>query len=199
MIHEFWFGTLDARGRVASDRSERWFTVDPEFDREVRIHFESDLRTAAAGRRVRWEDDPRGVLALVLLFDQFPRNTYRGTPRAFVFDAHAYRCMEQAVSRGLDKQLWPVERAFLNMPLLHSEDVAAQEQAVERFAELADAADGGQQDLFGEFTRKAREHREIIRTFARFPYRNDILGRESSAAERAFLAKGGGRQLGVGD
>lgn len=196
MIHEFWFGALDERGRVAPERGERWFAPDPEFDREVRIHFESDLRTAAAGRRVRWEDEPRGVLALVLLFDQFPRNIYRGTPRAFVFDAHAYRCMEQAIGWSLDRRLWPLERAFLYMPLLHSEDMTAQDQAVERFTALADAAEGGEQDLLAEFARHAREHREIIRTFARFPHRNDILERESTAAERAFLAKGGGRRGG---
>lgn len=193
MIHEFWFGALDDRGQVALEYSRRWFAADPAFDREVRIHFESDVRAAAAGRRVRWQEEPRGALALVLLFDQFPRNIYRGTPRALLFDGHARQCMRQAIARGWDGRLWPVERAFLYMPLQHSEAIAAQDEAVERFTRLAEETDSGERALLDDFLRHAREHREIIRTFGRFPQRNAMLERESTAAERAFLNKGGAR------
>lgn len=191
IIHEFWFGTLGPRGQVDPARAGRWFRADPDFDRDIRAHFDSDLRAAAAGRRLHWERDPTKAVALVLLFDQFPRNMFRGTPRAFMFDQRARYSMRRALEHGLDKELFPVERAFLYMPLQHAEDLAAQDEAVERFAHLLDIAPAEQQAMFRDFLRHAEQHREVIRTFERFPHRNPILERTSTAAEIAFLDKGG--------
>jgi len=190
-IHQFWFGALDSRGRAPDERAELWFRTDPEFDRRIRGHFESDLRTAAAGRRIRWEREPRSALALVLLFDQFPRFMYRGTPRAFMFDHRARRSMYQAVGLGLEKQLWPIEQAFLFMPLQHAEDAALQDESVERYRALVEQADPDQRDPLRTFLRDAEDHREVIRTFGRFPHRNAALERETTAAEQAFLERGG--------
>ena len=95
-IHEFWFGALDASGRPEPDRPARWFTADEAFDAEVRGRFEADLRNAVGGRLGRWERTPRGALALILLFDQFPRNMYRGTARAFLFDESARAVLDRA-------------------------------------------------------------------------------------------------------
>jgi uncharacterized protein (DUF924 family) len=190
-IHEFWFGALDLHGGVEAGRAERWTSVDPEFDRRIRGHFEADLRTAAAGRRIRWEREPRSALALVLLFDQFPRFMYRGTPRAFMFDESARRTMYQAVGLGLEKQLWPLEQAFLFMPLQHAEDADLQDESVERFTALVEQAHPDQREQLRTFLRRAEDHREVIRTFGRFPHRNAILERESTAAEQAFLERGG--------
>lgn len=191
VIHNFWFGDIDHYGRVSEEKARRWFRADPDFDRHIRAHFESDLRTAAAGRRIRWEREPRSALALVLLFDQFPRNMYRGTPRAFMFDDHARRCMYQAIALGLEKRLWPIERAFLFMPLQHAEDIDAQDESVDRYRRLAEDVDPEQRSMFRDFLRHAEEHREVVMTFGRFPHRNGILERTTTAAERAFLEKGG--------
>lgn len=191
IIHEFWFGKLDPEGRVDPARSARWFRADPEFDREIRAHFESDLRAAAAGRRVRWEERPTDALALVLLFDQFPRNMYRGTPRAFMFDQRASQVMRRAFARGHEAKLWPIECAFLYLPLQHAEDETAQDESVERFSRLVEAAPMSQKAVFRDFLRHAEKHQEVIRTFGRFPHRNGILERESTPAEIAYLEKGG--------
>ncbi len=190
-IHEFWFGTLDAQGRAPAERQARWFRPDPDFDRHVRGRFEADLRAAASGRRRQWEREPRSALALVLLFDQFPRNMYRGTPRAFMFDARARACLEAALEQGLERALWPIERTFLFMPLQHAEDLAAQDESVHRFEALVAEVPVDQRDLFEEFARYAREHREVIAAFGRFPHRNAILGRVSSETEQEYLATGG--------
>jgi len=190
-IIEFWFAGTDPDGPVDPGHERRWFGVDQAFDREVRGHFESDLRTAAAGRRVRWEESARGSLAVILLFDQFPRNMYRGTPRAYMFDQHALRCLDRALARGLDRELAPLHRAFLYMPLQHAEDLERQEAGCRLFAGLVDEAPASQAELLAGFRRSAHEHREVIQTFGRFPHRNEVLGRESTASERAFLARGG--------
>jgi len=194
MIREFWFGELEPNGVVDAAKSRRWFHADPALDRYIHDHFQGDLRAAAAGRLVRWERDAAGMLALILLFDQFTRNMYRGTPRAYMFDARARICSDRALTQGLTEALWPVERAFVYMPFQHAEDSARQDQSVRLFSELVDtAASGGQEQLLRSFLRSAEEHREVIRTFGRFPWRNAILGRESSAAERVYLDRQGDR------
>ena len=191
-IHEFWFGPLDAAGRAAPDRMQRWFQVDEEFDRQLRARFEADLRNAASGRYGRWEEDPCGALTLILLFDQFPRNMYRRTPRAFVFDGHARVVLERALAAGHDRSWWPIERAFAYMPLEHAEDPELQARSVALFSELAEAADPAQRELFDSFLAYAESHREVIDRFGRFPHRNEILGRETTDAEAAWLAEHGG-------
>jgi len=190
-IVDFWFGRLDHAGLPSAEAERRWFSPDEEFDAEIRARFEADLRNAAAGRLTRWEREARGSLALVLLFDQFPRNMYRGRPRAFLFDEHGRAVAERAIRAGFDKALWPIERAFLYMPFEHVEDAAVQAESVRRFGALLDAVAEEQKPRFRNFLEYAERHREVIERFGRFPHRNVTLGRASTAEEEAYLAHGG--------
>ncbi|WP_075109845.1 DUF924 family protein [Halofilum ochraceum] len=192
-IHEFWFGALDAAGRPEPDRPGRWFSPDEGFDAEVRGRFEADLRNAAGGRLGRWERTPRGALALILLFDQFPRNMYRGTARAFLFDESARAVLDRSLPPERLDALWPIERVFAWMPLEHAEDRDCQARSVELFSGLVEAVDASERDRYEEFLRHAQQHREVIERFGRFPHRNAVLGRESTPEEREWLAGGAQR------
>ena len=190
-IHEFWFGALDASGRPEPDRPGRWFSPDEAFDAEVRRRFEADLRNAAGGRLGRQERTPRGALALILLFDQFPRNIYRGTARAFRFDEAARAVLDRSLPPGRIDALWPIEKVFAWMPLEHAEDRQCQARSVECFASLVAAVDSAERVRYEEFLRHAQQHRDVIERFGRFPHRNDILGRESTPQEVEWLCGGG--------
>jgi uncharacterized protein (DUF924 family) len=177
----FWFGPPEARGR----RDKRWFDKDEAFDRECRARFLGLHEQAAAGALAGWTGEPQACLALILLLDQFPRNMFRATPRAFATDALALQAARHAVAAGHDKALRPVERMFVYLPFEHSERIADQLTAceltkpLEAFAETADAH------------RYAVAHLRIIERFGRFPHRNAILGRESTPEEIAFLKEPG--------
>lgn len=190
-ILDYWFGTLDAAGVPAPEVERRWFNADERIDSEIRARFEADLRNAAGGRLVRWEREARSALALVILFDQFPRNMYRGTPRAFLFDEHARAVAARALRAGHEAALWPIERVFLYLPFEHSESADDQAEAVRRFSALVEAVPEEQRQRFREFLRHGERHREVIERFGRFPHRNAVLGRESTPEERAFLEGGG--------
>jgi uncharacterized protein (DUF924 family) len=192
-IHEFWFGALDAAGRPEPDRPGRWFSPDEGFDAEVRGRFEADLRNAAGGRLGRWERTPRGALALILLFDQFPRNMYRGTARAFLFDESARAVLDRALPSERIDALWPIERVFAWMPLEHAEDRDCQARSVELFAGLVEAVDPSERGRYQEFLRHAEQHRDVIERFGRFPHRNAVLGRESTPEESDWLVDGAQR------
>lgn len=189
-IHEFWFGNLDEAGRPEPDRPGRWFSPEEAFDAEVRGRFEADLRNAAAGRLGRWERTPRGALALILLFDQFPRNMYRGTARAFLFDESARGVLDRALPSGRIDALWPIERVFAWMPLEHAEDRACQARSVELFSSLVEVVDPSERGRYEDFLRHAEQHRDVIERFGRFPHRNAVLGRESTPEELEWLADG---------
>jgi uncharacterized protein (DUF924 family) len=178
---DFWFGPVDARGpaRLA------WFRKDPKFDAEIRARFEDVHRAAAAGELEAWRASPEPMLALVVVLDQFSRNLHRDDARAFAQDAHALECAREALARGDDLALLPVQRQFLYMPFEHSEELADQDRCFELMASL---------DAFSQtrgLTRWADKHRAVIRRFGRFPHRNAALGRASTPAEREFLAQPG--------
>lgn len=194
-ILEFWFGSIDRRGLTEPGIERRWFSADEQLDSEIRARFEADLRNAAAGRLQRWSREPRRTLALTILCDQFPRNMYRGTPRAFLFDERARAACEHALAQGYDSELWPIEQAFLIMPLQHAEDRDCQAESVRRFGALVDQAPLEQRERMREFLRFAQDHRQVIERFGRFPHRNELLGREPTAAEQAYLS-GGARSWG---
>jgi uncharacterized protein (DUF924 family) len=156
---------------------DRWFKADPAFDAACRA-FLPAYEAAARGALSAWEETPDGALALVLLLDQFPRNLFRGTPRAWATDAAALSAAERAIARGHDRAIEPALRAFLYMPLMHAEELAAQERSVALFAELGIPVN----------LEAAHEHHGLIRRFGRFPHRNPVLGRPETAAERDYLA-----------
>jgi uncharacterized protein (DUF924 family) len=175
----FWFG----QGAEYGQRHKRWFEKQPGFDAEVRQRF-LGLHEQLARERA-WLDSPRGRLARILVLDQFPRNMFRGTPRAFATDPLALNTARLAVQRGDDQALLPVERLFVYLPFEHSEALEDQERACELTKPLA--AFPETDDAY----RYALAHRDVIARFGRFPHRNSILGRASTAEEIDFLKQPG--------
>ncbi len=177
-VLDFWFG---------SDNNPRreWFMRDHAFDRLVARRFGDLHYQAAEGRLDHWQRTPEGCLALVILLDQFPRNMFRGTPRAFSTDAAARRIAQRAIERGWDRLLPTVQRQFFYLPFEHSEDPADQRRAVELTRDLPDAE---RPDSAYDW---ARRHQEVIDRFGRFPHRNEVLGRPSTPEERDFLRQPG--------
>jgi uncharacterized protein (DUF924 family) len=187
----FWFGEAAEDAGVAQRQGRLWWSKDAEVDRLIEERFGAALRLAANGGLADWPDTPRGRLARVILLDQLPRNIYRGRPEAFAWDALARQQAEAALAAGDEAGLRPIERVFLYMPFEHAEDLALQELAVERFALLCDQVPPSVRSVFQGFLDFAVRHRDIIRRFGRFPHRNAILGRPSTAEETAFLKEPG--------
>ena len=160
---------------------EKWFEKDDAFDAEITRRFLVLHEAAARGEREDWKNDPVGTYALIVLLDQFPRNMFRGSPRAFATDELALTIAEHAVAQGFDKAFPLPERRFFYMPYMHAEDLAHQERCIALCAACHDE-DG---------VKYAVIHRDIIRDFGRFPHRNPVLGRQTTPDEHAFLTAGG--------
>jgi uncharacterized protein (DUF924 family) len=172
-VLRFWF---------SAETKPKWFNGGAEFDAEVRTVLGPTLEAAARGDLAAWEGDRDGALALVLLLDQVPRNIFRGTPRAFAHDAEARRVARIVLERGWDLEVPIDRRAFLYLPFEHSEDLADQELSVRLFRERTEDP---------EYVKYAEAHLDVIRRYGRFPHRNAALGRESTEAEKAYLAQPG--------
>jgi len=168
------------------ERPTRWFRGDAATDADCRQRFAATLDAAARGELDEWTATPRGRLALIVVLDQFSRNVHRGTPRAFAHDARALALCLDGLARGDDRALAPEERAFFYLPLEHAEDAAMQARSVACFEALAAEAP----EQCAGFLPWAREHRDVIARFGRFPSRNATLGRRSTPDEEAFLAGG---------
>jgi|ERR1700689_1975239 uncharacterized protein (DUF924 family) len=160
---------------------ERWYTRDDVFDAGVRERFLDLWQQALAGELSSWETTDDGALALVLVLDQFPRNMFRGDPKAYSSDALAREVAHRACGRGTDQRIEAQLLQFLYLPFMHSEDLADQLRCVELFRTTDDA----------ENLRYAEEHADIISRFGRFPHRNHVLGRITTSEEQAFLDQGG--------
>ncbi len=177
-ILDFWFGPPESA--VYGTTLEAWFRKDASFDAEIRLRFGAVLETALRGGLDDWTAT-RAVLARVLVLDQFTRNCYRDSARAFAGDPQALAAATAAVDQGQDRELNPVERWFLYMPFEHSESAAAQTRSLALFTQLRDET--GLADPLAW----AEKHAVVIRRFGRYPHRNALLGRESTAEEIAFL------------
>jgi uncharacterized protein (DUF924 family) len=160
---------------------ERWFSKDERFDGLCRDRFMATYEAAARGDLNDWELVPDGALAVVLLLDQFPRNMFRGTRRAYQTDRAALDAADRAIERGFDAKVDPGLRGFFYLPFEHAESLLEQERAV-ALHEAAGDEDG---------IKWARHHRDLVARFGRFPHRNAILGRESTPEEVAYLAEEG--------
>ena len=180
-ILEFWFG-----GRPHAIRSE-WFRKDAAFDATIRERFGHAFDAALRGELSDWRGDLHAALAHVVLLDQFTRNAFRDTPRAFAGDGEALVTAVGVVDASLDRALDIHERRFLYMPFEHSEDMAMQERAIALFTQLE--RDSGDADPL----EWAEKHATIVRHYGRYPHRNAILGRESTPEEIAFLQQPGSR------
>lgn len=190
-ITTFWFGDDGDDVITASRQSNLWWSKNSALDLQIRKRFESTLQAATDKRLTDWESTPQGVLALVILHDQLPRNMYRETSRSFAFDEQARRFCRLSLQAGFYATLRPIERSFLHMPLMHSELLTDQEQAVTLAAALVEQVDASQKELFTDYLAFAVRHRDIIARFGRFPHRNQILKRRSTPQELAFLLQPG--------
>ena len=182
-ILDFWFGTQS--DAIAEHGRTLWFVKDAATDAIIHARFLPSYELAVARQLDAWRGMAKSSLALVILLDQFPRNMFRGQPRAFASDGLAREVASESIERGFDLALAPVQRAFMYLPFEHSETLADQRRSLDLFATLA------QHEGLQEMVRYAQLHYDVIERFGRFPHRNDILGRRSTAAESAFLAQPG--------
>lgn len=187
-VLDFWFADATSSAEAIERRNRVWFRGGPEFDRECTERFATTLAAAARGELNHWKESPRGRLALIVLLDQFSRNVYRGTAAAFAQDDRALAACREGIDIGHDKDLAPIERRFFYMPLEHAEDRDVQVQAIRQFEALADEAPQELRKLLDAGVCHARQHKDIVDTFQRFPHRNAVLGRENTPAEEAYLA-----------
>ena len=156
---------------------ERWYAQDEALDARVRDQFEETWEAAMEGRFGLWLTYPSGALAYIVLLDQFPRNMFRGSGRSFESNDLALRHAGAALDHGFDQQVEATARQFFYLPFMHSEDLQDQDRAVRLYEALGDESS----------LRFARQHREIIARFGRFPHRNAVLARESTPDETEFL------------
>lgn len=178
-VLEFWFG---APGTLhhGKPRAE-WFKKSADFDALIRTRFLPLYEQAADGKRVYWSDSPLTLLALIIVLDQFPRNLFRESPRAFATDAMALDAARGMTIKRWDRRLNAVERQFVYLPFEHAEDMATQHDSMRLFASLGNA----------DLLEWARKHAVIIERFGRFPHRNAVMGRTSTPEEIEFLKQPG--------
>lgn len=190
-ILAFWFGGAAQDPVAAAARESFWFGASDEIDRRVRDHFAPAIEAAAGGELDTWLRAARSALALVLLLDQFPRNAWRGTARAFAQDGLALRAAREAIARGHLRELAALEQAFLVLPFQHSESIEDQREAVRLSSEIARTAAPEWRPLLEHYLQFARRHLELIERFGRFPHRNRVLGRDPTEEEEHYLRAGG--------
>ncbi len=168
-VLHFWF----------TEAAGKWFAKDEQLDAQMRTRFLATYEAAARGELASWRATPRGRLAEILLLDQFARNMFRGSPRAFACDEYALALAEDAIAAGDDRKLTADERHFLYMPYMHSESKEAHRKALRLFWSLP----------FRKWSVLLYEykHKKIIDRFGRYPHRNEVLGRASTPEEQEFL------------
>jgi uncharacterized protein (DUF924 family) len=191
-ILEYWFGTGDWTPERLKERTTFWFGGDgPEAaasrDLDVRTRLEPLLERASRGEFAGWASSPKRRLALIILFDQVPRNAYRGTAAQFAFDREALTLSVEGLQIAADAALDPIERIFFYLPLEHAESLEAQDAAIAAFGRLIAEAPADLRDYCAYTAGYARKHRDLIALFGRFPHRNAVLNRESTPEERAWL------------
>lgn len=193
-ILTFWFGRAQLDAMPDDAHRQRWFAGGEEFDRKIDDYFSDTVEAALDGDLEQWRQTLEGEMALVLVCDQFTRNIYRGTSRAFAGDPLALEVALGIIKRGDDLEMGLYQRAFLGMPLEHSENPEMQRLSVDYFHRLRmdylNGAEGAAQAQ--SFYQYALAHRQVIDELGRYPHRNQALGRESTPAEQKWLEQGGG-------
>ncbi len=182
-VLDFWFGPPDSEGYGKPVKA--WFIKKQAFDQEIRERFGQTLQQACHGELDDWQDRPLSCLALVIVLDQFSRNLFRKQPQSFAQDSQALAIAKRAIAQGFDQQVLPVQRVFFYLPFEHSETIHDQEKCLELFASLE------KEPHCESFIDYAQKHYDVIEKFGRFPHRNAILGRTSTAAEEEFLEQPG--------
>jgi uncharacterized protein (DUF924 family) len=192
-VLDFWFGACGSASEIAARQRKLWFGKSAQNDQAVSDRFAATLAAASAGKLDHWANSPRGRLALVIVLDQFPHHIFRDQPQAFATDPQALALSLAALTANEDRQLTPIERVFLYLPLEHAESIEIQERSVSLYEALASEATADERALFEDFLDYARKHRDVVARFGRFPHRNAILGRPSTPDEVEFLKQPGSR------
>lgn len=196
-VREFWFGKPPLSPEQLHRRMQIWFGngITPEqqqhLDESIRSRYERLMAQAAAGELASWADGPRRRLSLILLLDQFPRNIYRGTARAYAYDDQALELALTGMQSGADAALDPVERIFFYMPLQHAEAREAQDESVAAYRRLLREVPESLKDVFQDSLNHAERHRDVIERFGRFPHRNQTVGRPTTPQEVVYLRESG--------
>lgn len=201
-VREFWFGKpwtgpLPSQGDAAlraqalKRRASLWFETTPHLmqqrDDLIRSEFLGLVESAARGELAGWADSPRRRLSLIILLDQFPRQIYRGTARAFAYDEQALALALSGMQSAADGALNVVERIFFYMPLQHAESLEVQDESIAAYKRLVAETPAELRATIESALEFAQEHRELIRQFGRFPHRNRILGRPDTLEEETYL------------
>lgn len=190
-VLEFWFPPDNARANAL------WWGKDPQLDAEIRERFGATLAAAKSGQLDGWAATASGRVALIIVLDQLSRNIHRGDAQTYDADEQARRLTLEGVALGHDRELPAIQRLFFYMPLEHSEQLEHQEQCIELIRALAaevaaePGVEPGRRDRFHGFIDFAVRHRDIVARFGRFPHRNALLGRPSTAEELEFLKQPG--------
>ncbi len=190
-VLDFWYGPLGPEGLAEPEKRSRWFSRDAEFDREIRERFAALHALLLSGQRPAWSREPSGLVAAVIVLDQFSRNMFRGTAAMYAGDLRALGLSLEGIALGYDTSFPMVYQWFLYMPLMHSEDLAMQQRCVELFQALAQKVSGQAKELADGALKYAFSHRDIVERFGRFPHRNEILGRVTTDEELEFLKQPG--------
>lgn len=192
-VRDFWFGKLPMSAQALNQRLQLWFPgevpeeVRRERDEGIRGRFGALVERAGKGELMSWADSPRRCLSLIVLLDQFPRNIYRGTAQAFAYDDQALDLTIAGMQSAADGALDVVERIFFYMPLQHCEARDVQDESVAAYRRLLTEAPEELREVFETSAQSAEQHRSIIHKFGRFPHRNEVLGRQSTAEEEEWL------------
>ncbi|WP_339448243.1 DUF924 family protein [Pseudomonas sp. EA_5y_Pfl2_R50] len=190
---DWWFGHAESPDEVSADKGKLWFGKRDSQDLEARECFGVFVDQALAGELTGWTQRPEGWLAVVLLLDQLPRMIFRNSPKAFSGDQRAQKLVAQGIAADFDRQLKPIQRVFIYLVLEHCENLAVQNEAVSRFIELVAEQPEAERAVFADNLDYAERHQKVIARFGRFPHRNAVLGRESTAEELVFLSEPGSR------
>jgi uncharacterized protein (DUF924 family) len=193
-VLRYWFADADVspltlaamRGRIG-----HWFAESREIDEHVRAHFMPELEAAAEGRLDAWAETPRGRLALVVVCDQFPRNAYRGSPKAFALDARALALTEQGIAAGVDREFNAAHRVAFYLPIMHAEDVEQQRRSLDLYRRIREESSAELEPVLSLVGEAAQRHARIVERFGRYPHRNAVLGRETTPEEAEFMAQPG--------
>ncbi|RJX76209.1 DUF924 family protein [Pseudomonas sp. LS-2] len=190
---DWWFGSAESPTEVAKAKNKLWFGKKKSQDTDALHRFGGLVELALKGGLSEWAETPQGWLALVLLLDQLPRMIFRDTPKSFSGDKRAQELVHHGLKLERDLALSPLQRTFIYLVLEHAENLAAQDEAVRRFANLLPLLPATDREYFTRTLDYAKKHRVVIERFGRYPHRNALLGRESTVEEVEFLKERGSR------
>ena len=191
-IVDFWFGDIEDETPLPMDSEyiKLWFGSDKKKDDEIKKRFKNDLIEAQKGNYISWGQTIHGRLALIILLDQIPRHTYRDGEQAFENDIEALKYSLRCIKDASERKLSRLERAFVYMPFMHSENIEVQGLSVKYYTQLVDEADDNEDpklDIFKKLLETAKNHYEMMERFNRIPYRNAALKRKATSDERLYL------------